>query len=295
MTAPDGPARRSSSTRARADTQDGSRSAPAGGFALRGRTLSRERRNVPHYPCPTKRPFIACSIYPTFLPNSARARSEIAAAERGSAAVADLRRTHSRRPAHAQHVERRPRFDPAHGASRRVSAGLRMSQSRITRSDRGPRENCCPSEIPLSVRKSRRSIEGSWIEILHGIEVDIMPDGSSTSTMRHSPASTSSWHRCTIPQAMMARADRALCAGDAAPARESSRIRPTGRPRSPMATSSISTVCSSRGAKRARPWRSTVPPVTSIWTDASRGGRRPPASPSWSTATAIGRRHSGDR
>ena len=61
-------------------------------------------------------------------------------------------------------------------------------------------------EIPLQrqdIKTVRSQVSG--IDILHGVEVDIMPDGSLDFDDETLAGLISSWHRCMIPQAMTVR------------------------------------------------------------------------------------------
>jgi DNA polymerase (family 10) len=127
-------------------------------------------------------------------------------------------------------------------------------------------------EIPLQREEieAARS-QASGIEILHGVEVDIMPDGS-----------------LDFDDDTLARFDIVLASLHDAAGDDGARLteRYLGAMRNPLVKPPLN---------RARLWRSMARRVISTWTAGSPGRRRLPASRSWLTATAIALKPWADR
>ena len=146
------------------------------------------------------------------------------------AAGAGRRRAHPRRPAHAQHVERRPRHDRA----RWCCAAQQLGYEYVAITDHSERAlvvaQACRDGRPAAARGDRRAARSGHpaSTILHGIEVDIMRDGSLDfaddvlARLRHR-AGVAARPRRPGRRA----ADRALPARDPPPARQ--RHHPSGQ------------------------------------------------------------------
>ena len=119
----------------------------------------------------------------------------------------------------------------------RPAAWLRVRRDhRSLGARRWPRASCSRCEIPASARRSRRCARITGIEILHGIEVDIMHDGiarlrrRAARRIRHRPGVAA---RSRRPRRRAA--DRAVPARDAPSARQRHHAsgEPIARPFSP--------------------------------------------------------------
>ena len=235
-----------------------------------------------------------------FIPPELReGRDEIEAAERGALPHLVCRRrtsaaisTCTARGATAA-TRSRTWCSPSRAARLRVRRDHRPLRARVVvaQACRRGRPATSATEIELLRQRYR------GIEILHGIEVDIMHDGSldfdddAARRLRHRARVAARSRR-----ARRRAADRALPARDPASARQRHhasgepvagalhRLRPRLRP--PLR----------RRRRRPAPrWRSTARRGTSTWTARSPGAPSPPASRSSSTATATAPKRSAGR
>ena len=131
-------------------------------------------------PCPTEDDLYRHLGLPYVAPGAARRRRRARSGRAGPAAPAARAAPHPRRPARAHALERRPRHGRADGAGGAGSWATSTSPSPITPSA-APRPARWPASdvaTPGAPRSRRRASSVPGIEVLHGVEVDIMPDGS---------------------------------------------------------------------------------------------------------------------
>ena len=149
-------------------------------------------------PAATEDEIYAALGLPFIPPEIRNGDDEIAAAARRHAARARLARRHPRRSAHALVVERRPRLDRSDGR------GVPRARLRVHRDHRSlaalggvaqPDDRRRRSGRPKRSPRLRERYPD--IAILHGCEVDILPDGRLDFPDRVLERSTSCWRRCT--------------------------------------------------------------------------------------------------
>ena len=146
------------------------------GLLFEGARLTDGGREVP---CPSENDFYRHLGLPYVRSGTARERRRDRSGRAGPAAPAALAAPHPRRSAHAHALERRPRHGRADGGDGEA-AGLRvLRHHRSLRAQRrvphpGPRRRGAVRRP----RSRRRASSVPGIEVLHGVEVDIMPDGS---------------------------------------------------------------------------------------------------------------------
>ena len=134
--------------------------------------------NLPVPPCPTNRRFTACSIFPTFRRSFAKEKTK--SALRSVGVLPSLVTTlHIRGDLHMHSTWSDGRDSIMH----MVLSSRQLGYEYIAITDHSERSWASRKLLAVEIPLQREEIEevrsqAPGIEILHGVEVDIMPDGS---------------------------------------------------------------------------------------------------------------------